>query len=118
MRRDDRLVHCPAAMTIPSEQDRAKGRRWHLLFAWLFVFTGLIYFAYGLIAGHFRLLALASSGMAGALGGCDRVIQSAPARRAMSWGEWLGYRTQRLLIGADRLAREFNESEITKNFRA
>jgi thiosulfate reductase cytochrome b subunit len=44
----------PPALTIPSEQDLATGRRWHFLFAWLFVATGLVYLAYGVVAGHFR----------------------------------------------------------------
>jgi len=44
----------PPALTIPTGQDLATGRRWHFLFAWLFVATGLLYLAYGLFAGHFR----------------------------------------------------------------
>ncbi|MFJ6326924.1 MULTISPECIES: cytochrome b/b6 domain-containing protein [unclassified Rhizobium] len=44
----------PTWATIPSYQDLATGRRWHLFFAWLFVINGLIYALYGFIGGHFR----------------------------------------------------------------
>jgi thiosulfate reductase cytochrome b subunit len=44
----------PAWITLPSYQDLATGRRWHFFFAWLFVFNGLIYMAYGFLAQHFR----------------------------------------------------------------
>ncbi|HEY6631300.1 MAG TPA: cytochrome b/b6 domain-containing protein [Rhizobiaceae bacterium] len=44
----------PSWLTLPSYQDLAAGRRWHFFFAWLFVFNGLVYLAYGLLGGHFR----------------------------------------------------------------
>lgn len=44
----------PSWLTLPSYQDLATGRRWHLFFAWLFVINGLIYMAYGFIARHFK----------------------------------------------------------------
>jgi thiosulfate reductase cytochrome b subunit len=44
----------PAWLTIPSYQDLANGRRWHLFFAWLFVINGLVYLADGLVRRHFR----------------------------------------------------------------
>jgi thiosulfate reductase cytochrome b subunit len=44
----------PSWLTIPSYQDLATGRRWHLFFAWLFVVNGLAYLFYGLLSGHFR----------------------------------------------------------------
>jgi thiosulfate reductase cytochrome b subunit len=44
----------PAWLTLPSYQDLAAGRRWHLFFAWVFVTNGLVYLAYGLLSGHFR----------------------------------------------------------------
>ena len=65
-----------------------------------------------------KLLALSALGLSGLASGCDRLVASAPARNAISWGEWLSYRAQRFLIGADRLAREFSDADITKNFRA
>lgn len=44
----------PSWATIPSYQDLATGRRWHLFFAWLFVINGSIYMLYGVLSGHFR----------------------------------------------------------------
>ncbi len=44
----------PSWITIPSYQDLATGRRWHLFFAWLFVINGSIYALVGFLSGHFR----------------------------------------------------------------
>lgn len=44
----------PAWLTIPTYRSLADGRHWHFFFAWLFVINGLIYLAWGLIAGHIR----------------------------------------------------------------
>lgn len=44
----------PSWLTLPSYQDLAAGRRWHFLFAWVFVINGLVYLVYGLLSGHFR----------------------------------------------------------------
>ncbi len=44
----------PSWMTLPSDQDLATGRRWHFLFAWILVFNGFIYLAYGLLSGHIK----------------------------------------------------------------
>ena len=44
----------PRWITLPGEQDLATGRRWHFLFAWIFLINGLIYIAYGLASGQFR----------------------------------------------------------------
>lgn len=44
----------PHWATIPTHQDLAAGRLWHLFFAWLFVINGLIYLVTGLVTGHFR----------------------------------------------------------------
>lgn len=44
----------PSWATLPSYQDLAAGRRWHLFFAWVFVINGLVYLVYGLLSGHFR----------------------------------------------------------------
>ena len=38
----------PSWITLPAEQDLATGRRWHFLFAWLFVLNGLVYLVYRL----------------------------------------------------------------------
>lgn len=44
----------PAWATLPSYRSLADGRRWHFFFAWLFVFNGVVYLAWGLFSGHFR----------------------------------------------------------------
>ena len=33
----------PSWITLPADQDLATGRRWHFLFAWIFVVNGLVY---------------------------------------------------------------------------
>ncbi len=42
----------PSWLTIPSFQDLAMGRRWHFLFAWLFVLNGFLYLAYSIASRH------------------------------------------------------------------
>jgi len=42
----------PSWLTIPSTQDLAMGRRWHFLFAWLFVINGLLYVTYAIVSRH------------------------------------------------------------------
>jgi thiosulfate reductase cytochrome b subunit len=44
----------PAWLTLPSFQDLASGRRWHLFFAWCFVINGATYLLYALLSGHLR----------------------------------------------------------------
>jgi len=44
----------PSWITVPSYQDLATGRRWHLFFAWLFVINGTIYALISFFSGHFR----------------------------------------------------------------
>lgn len=44
----------PSWLTLPSFQDLAAGRRWHLFFAWVFVINGLVYLAYSVWSGHLR----------------------------------------------------------------
>ena len=44
----------PSWVTLPAEQDLATGRRWHFLFAWIFVANGLLYLGYGLVSGQLR----------------------------------------------------------------
>jgi thiosulfate reductase cytochrome b subunit len=41
----------PSWITLPAVQDLATGRRWHFLFAWVFVINGLVYLLYGLLSG-------------------------------------------------------------------
>lgn len=44
----------PSWATLPSYQDLATGRRWHFLFAWLFVINGLVYVLTALLGGGWR----------------------------------------------------------------
>lgn len=44
----------PSWLTIPSYQDLATGRRWHIFFAWLFAINGAVYLVGGLVKRHFR----------------------------------------------------------------
>jgi thiosulfate reductase cytochrome b subunit len=44
----------PAWLTVPSYQDLAAGRRWHLFCAWLFAVNGAVYLVGGLVKRHFR----------------------------------------------------------------
>lgn len=44
----------PAWATLPSLQELAAGRRWHLFFAWCFVANGLLYLLYAAASGHFK----------------------------------------------------------------
>ena len=44
----------PTWLTIPSYQDLADGRVWHLFFAWLFAINGAVYLIGGLVSRHFR----------------------------------------------------------------
>ncbi len=42
----------PSWMTIPSSQWLSMARRWHLLFAWLFVINGIAYVTYSILSKH------------------------------------------------------------------
>ena len=42
----------PSWLTIPGPQYLAMGRRWHFLFAWLFVVNGLLYVIYSIVSRH------------------------------------------------------------------
>jgi thiosulfate reductase cytochrome b subunit len=44
----------PSWLTIPSYQDLAAGRRWHIFFAWLFALNGAVYLVGALVSRHFR----------------------------------------------------------------
>jgi thiosulfate reductase cytochrome b subunit len=44
----------PAWLTIPSYQDLATGRRWHIAFAWLLAINGAVYLAGALATRHLR----------------------------------------------------------------
>jgi DMSO/TMAO reductase YedYZ molybdopterin-dependent catalytic subunit len=51
------------------------------------------------------------------LGGCDRVAETDQMQQVFDGAEYLTYKAQRLLIGADRLAPEFAEADISKYFK-
>ncbi|MFO0773085.1 MAG: cytochrome b/b6 domain-containing protein [Nitrospiraceae bacterium] len=42
----------PNWATLPSQRWLAMGRQWHLFFAWLFVFNGMLYAVYTLVSRH------------------------------------------------------------------
>ena len=42
----------PAWMTVPSAKWLAMGRQWHLFFAWLLVFNGILFTVYALVSRH------------------------------------------------------------------
>ena len=48
----------PGWATVPTDQDLATGRRWHFLFAWIFVLNGLAYLLYGILSGQLRFRVL------------------------------------------------------------
>jgi thiosulfate reductase cytochrome b subunit len=54
----------PSWVTLPAVQDLATGRRWHFLFAWIFVINGLVYLLYGLLSGKLARLVPTGSDLA------------------------------------------------------
>jgi len=62
------------------------------------------------------LLKFGALGLGAATAGCDRVDASPAGMDALGFGNWLTYRTQRLLLG-DSLAQEFPQSAISAHFR-
>ena len=53
-----------------------------------------------------------------AVSGCSRVVSEPHIRSVLDVATSLTYRVQRLLIGADRLAREYREADISPAFKA
>jgi DMSO/TMAO reductase YedYZ molybdopterin-dependent catalytic subunit len=53
-----------------------------------------------------------------AVSGCDRLANQPRFRSMLDAANSLTYRAQRLLIGADRLALEYSEADISPAFRA
>jgi thiosulfate reductase cytochrome b subunit len=43
----------PGWLTLPSTQDLATGRVWHLFFAWVFVLNGVLYLAHSIVRRRF-----------------------------------------------------------------
>ncbi len=63
---------------------------------------------------------LIGSGIAAtsALTGCDALVQSPSVNSVLEKGEWLSMNTQRLLLGNQRLAREYSEADLSPVFKA
>jgi thiosulfate reductase cytochrome b subunit len=57
----------PSWATLPSGQDLATARRWHFLFAWIFVLNGAVYLISSLASGHVRRDLLPSLAALGSL---------------------------------------------------
>jgi thiosulfate reductase cytochrome b subunit len=51
----------PGWITIPSYQDLANGRRWHLFFAWIMIISGVAYIVWGFVRGDLQQLVLRPS---------------------------------------------------------
>ena len=67
---------------------------------------------------HRRELLKALAAIGGlALSGCDRVASKPRFRSVLDTANSLTYKVQRLLIGADRLAPEYSEADISPAFR-
>ena len=67
---------------------------------------------------HRRALLKAVAAIGGlAVSGCERVASEPRVRSVLDVATSLTYRVQRLLIGADRLAREYSEADISPAFR-
>jgi DMSO/TMAO reductase YedYZ molybdopterin-dependent catalytic subunit len=68
---------------------------------------------------HRRALLKAVGAIGGlALAGCDRLANEPRVRSTLDAASSLTYRVQRLLVGANRLAREYGEADISPAFRA
>jgi len=68
---------------------------------------------------HRRFLLTAMAGLGGLmLAGCDRLSNEPRFRSILGKANGLTYRVQRFLLGANRLAPEYSEAEISPAFRA
>src|SRR5215831_2020495 len=65
-----------------------------------------------------RFIRAGAAGLGVGLMGCDRAAQDPVGRSVLELAEHVTYHTQRLLLGANRLAPEFSESDISPNFKA
>jgi DMSO/TMAO reductase YedYZ molybdopterin-dependent catalytic subunit len=64
-----------------------------------------------------RLLAALASIGGLSLSGCDRLSSAPRFRSVLDAANGLTYRAQRFILGADRLAPEYTEAEITTDFK-
>ncbi len=66
-----------------------------------------------------QMLARASSALGALLlAGCDRLTNAPSFQRVLESAEGLTYRSQRILLGSQPLAREFSESDLSPVFRS
>jgi DMSO/TMAO reductase YedYZ molybdopterin-dependent catalytic subunit len=65
-----------------------------------------------------QLFGAGTAGLGAGLMGCDRASQEAARHSILASVEHVTYRAQRLLLGANRLAPEFSEADVSRNFRA
>src|SRR5262249_40837483 len=65
-----------------------------------------------------RFIRAGAAGLGAGLMGCDRAAQGPVGRSVLELAEQVTYRTQRMLLGANRLAPEFSETDISPNFKA
>src|SRR5499426_4159854 len=65
-----------------------------------------------------RFLVGATVGFGGLAAACDRIAESSTGSSVLNAAESDTYRAQRMLLGANRLAREFSDSDITPDFKS
>src|SRR5262249_43587151 len=68
--------------------------------------------------GFRRFLVGATVGFGGLAAACDRIAESSTGSSVLNAAESLTYRAQQMLLGANRLAREFSDSDITPDFKS
>jgi len=59
-----------------------------------------------------------AAALSGVVAGCDRIAGTSGGGKGLHAAEWVTYRAQRILLGADKLAPEFSESDIAPHFRS
>ena len=93
--------HFPGWITIPSNYSLARGRNWHLFFAWIFAFGLLAYIIVGLINRHIqRDVALTKAEVAPRHLWQDIKDHAPPALRRMATSRWRIIRCRRSLMAA------------------
>ena len=65
-----------------------------------------------------RFLVGATVGFGGLAAACDRIAESSTGSSVLNAAESITYRAQRMLLGANRLARELSDSDITPDFKS
>jgi DMSO/TMAO reductase YedYZ molybdopterin-dependent catalytic subunit len=65
-----------------------------------------------------RVVAIGAAALGSVAAGCDRFAETPAGQSILEAAETITYRAQRMLIGADELAREFGESDISSSFRS